>query len=360
MASRLRCVNTGRQICNESISQDAENYSGCMLWLNFMGEMTVRVPSQWVDEYTIPAPFHHDRLTISDTGNTVKWFVMRPSFITGEMQDPEWTTHPDYIALLGQDDDAAWDGYIVRISDKEFFKFSEDGLNGTSTPHLWLPTGYTGAAAPESLEYDANGLVTKASIAAYFGTDTVKVAFSYKVGGWLTLRYIDYSAADPQVVELSRPEGKDDWHCESGLISPDGNWIVFNCYTGTSTYSAYVQELTPGSRPVLIAEPGADPHWWRDPADGSLFVVYSTTGGVISEGLEGFIGDDGSIDASLGSTLIRRADLTSGGGGGGPGSWYYFKDPPVNLVDLPFKGGLSPDGRFLCTGYNYAYLFVLP
>jgi hypothetical protein len=29
---------------------------------------------------------------------------------------------------------------------------------------------------------------------------------------------------------------------------------------------------------------------------------------------------------------------------------------PDTLARLPFKGGLSRDGKFLCTAYKYAYL----
>ena len=34
-------VNSGRQICNPSVSQDSKNYPASMLWLNFSGNLTV-------------------------------------------------------------------------------------------------------------------------------------------------------------------------------------------------------------------------------------------------------------------------------------------------------------------------------
>lgn len=352
--SRLRPVNTGIQICNESISQDPVNFPGCMLWLNFNGNLAVNVPAKWLSDYTVRDVAMHDRLTITDTSNTVKWFVKKPAEIQGELQDPEWAAHPDYIATMGKDNQRNFDFFVVRISDKSWLKVNEDGLDGTSTPHLWLPRSHSATGTlPSNPTFDSKtGLIDKASLVEYFGTDTVKIMYSKRIGSYLQVHYADYSADVPVLTALKKPVGKEDWECESALFSPDGKWVSFNAFSGND-YAAYIQELSPTSEPILVAEPGSDPRWYQDPADGSFYIVYSTLGGLITEELI----EGGNDDGSLGSTMIRKADLPAVGES--VPAWYVFKNPPVKLLDLPFKGGLSPDGKFLCTGYRYAYLYVL-
>ena len=95
-------INGGisHQICNPSISQDTDRFPASMLWLNFGGDLGVKSSDS---EYTVVRDkvTQHDRLTISDTSNRVLWFLMRDT-ANGDcqFQDPEWSTHPNYIAAL--------------------------------------------------------------------------------------------------------------------------------------------------------------------------------------------------------------------------------------------------------------------
>ncbi|MCP4923496.1 MAG: hypothetical protein GY915_05635, partial [bacterium] len=63
-------------------------------------------------------------------------------------------------------------------------------------------------------------------------------------------------------------------------------------------------------------------------------------------------------EAGLGRTLKRKINL---GDAMGPQHQYFSwgEDTEV-LLNLPFKGGLSPNGYFLATGYSNAYLAKLP
>lgn len=355
---QLYSVNTGRQICNPSASQDTQNFRGCMLFLNLEGALNINIPQEWASQYPATAPNAHDRLTIIDSSNTVRWFLMKPAFVPqAELQNPEWSRHPDYAAFLG-DNDVNSDAYIVRISDKEVLRINNGMSQANSTPHVWLPDHFQGPsglvhnATPTlfsipATSYDStSGMVDKETIRAFFGTDSVHYVFSKDLRGiGLTIYYIDYSQSSPQLVQIPRPQGKDGFDCESPLISPDGNWIVYNCKNGSLSCEAYLQQLNGSSQPLLLHNGmAAEPHWWQNAGTGDLFVLYSTQVGPIESLL-----DQSAANGSLGSTLIRRVH-------GGPG-WLMLYEQESALAPLPFQGGLTRDGCFLVTGYIYGYIF---
>jgi hypothetical protein len=358
--SHLFSVNPGRQICNPSASQDTVNFKGCMLFLNLEGALKLNVPQKWKSEYPLEATIAHDRLTIVDSSNTVRWFMMKPSFIPqSELQDPEWSTHPDYIAFLGDNDNNS-DGYIVRISDKNVLKMNNGLLQANSTPHVWLPDRFQSTVnvnldaapvlftTPVSAWDSTSGMVDKETIRAYFGTDSVKFVYSKNKGSQgLTIYYLDFHEQHPRIREVPRPRGKDGNDCESPLISPNGNWIVYNCKNGSLACEAYLQCLSDSSEPVpLHSGMAAEPHWWLSNA-GSLFVLYSTKVGPLSGLLEKV-----PSDGSYGETLIRRVAI-------GP-QWLSLYDPESRLAPLPFQGGLTRDGKYLVTGYIYGYILGYP
>jgi len=357
----LFSVNNDQQICNPNASQDTLNFKGCMLFLNLEGALNLKVPQEWESAYSLFADNPHDRLTIVDTTDTVRWFLMKPDFIPQtEMQKPRWSRHPDYISFLGDNDNNS-DGYVVRISDKSVLKINNGMLQANSTTHLWLPDHFKGPsnlvhnAVPElfSPAYETwdsmSGLVDKATVLAFFNTDSVKLVFSKsKASLGLTIYYIDYSQQNPAVTQLPRPQGMDGYDCESAQISPDGNWIVYNCRQGSLTCEVYLQNLSPGSGPVLMHEGmAAEPHWWLNEKTGDLFVEYSTKPGPLEDHL-----DQEAADGSHGQTLIRRIAT-------GP-QWLSLHDAESVLAPLPFQGGLCRDGSYLVTGYIYGYILGFP
>jgi hypothetical protein len=359
----LWSLNPNNQTCNPSITQNQTYFPACMLWLSLQGELSVKVKPEWATKYTLFAPTMHERLTIADTTDSVRWFLKKPNFVAGQqMQDPEWSTHPDYIAFLGENS-TGWDGFIVRISDKKAFKFNDQKLVEVSSPHLWLPSSVPvgvpgdGGADPTEVasSHDATtGMADTASVMAYFGTDSVKIAFSKNLGSGLTVHYVDYSEGSPVVHVLNRPAGKSGWNCESPMFSPDGDWIVFNCRKGNDSCDAYLQKVDPASTPILITRGAAEPHWLKSPADGSLYISYCTILGPLEQKAEDYLVKG---TAPFAYTKLQR--VTPPASSGDIPSYLVFPGDPKTLANFPFQGGISRDGRYICTGYKYAYVYAL-
>lgn len=350
------------QICNPSISQDTVNFRGCMLWLNFSGELPVKTTPSTAG-YQTKGAAQHDRLTVIDTSNTVQWYMMKTSIDSSDdpdiqLQDPEWSAHPEYIATLFGSTlfTDKWNFYAVHPLTNSFIKLCSEKLNETSTPHLWVESTAQHGQLSKSATYDSYGLIDTGSVHQFFGTLNVKIVYSKKENGVLTLYYADYSKGAPTPLRLQRPgaDTRKAWNFESALISPDGKWVTYNGYEMSTYYESYIQELKPGSKALLLSEGASDPHWWQNPVTNQLFVLCSEIDG------------DNRVFADLakpsylqsgdaGKTFIRAVSLTSGL----PSILTATVGAPSLLVNLPLKGGLSPDGRFLCTGYNYAYLVRL-
>lgn len=350
-------VNVKKQTCNPSISQDQINYPACMIWLGFDGDLEVNIPNSIVG-YTTKNVLQHDRITISDTSNNVRWFILNTELGLGEksqIQDPEWSAHPDYIACLGEDEKSNWDGYAIRISDKACLKLCEDKMIGVSTPHIWLPDSITSTGVVSVPEYNlATGFIIKSQIQQFFGTTNVKIVYSVRTSG-LSVYYVDYNDINPKPVALVKPKGKEIWDCESPLISPEGNWVVYNCAADLFTNSSYIQRLKPDIAPVIVTENGYEPHWWVNPK-GDYYIIYNSV--VNGKVVQSVLSDPNvQQSGSAGKTIKQKL---MGSAGNVPVHMGLCKDGEYDLiVDLPFKGGMSPDGNFLCTGYIYTYLMQL-
>jgi len=360
-------INTGKQICNPAISGDTVHFPGSMLWLGFSGDLVVK---------DAPAGFsttgvrQHDRLTISRKDNSVAWFLPMDSVpaVTCEFQDPDWSAHADWIVSMGanaeqgdcENNSYIYSGWVIRPFDNARFRFDREHLDFISTPHAWFAPdmpGPTSGRIVDSTAYDVNGLATAASVQEYFGTNQVKFSWSKEENGY-TIHYIDYSEALPVDRALQKPAGREKWKAESGMISPDGHWIAYNLYERLDEYASYVQELKLGSQPVLIAEGAMDPRWWVNPADPSrLSLVYMVLPVATS-----YITKENLQDASLltsgaaGATWMQEVRLSAGL----PLALAVeFVGSARKLVNLPFRAGLSPDGRYLATGTNDGYMMEL-
>jgi hypothetical protein len=352
-------VNTGIQTCNPSISQSTV-YPACMLWLGF-NTVSVKVPDSMTGYESSVA--QHDRLTVVDTSNTVRWYIMRQEIDTrGEMQCPEWSTHPDYLACLLGTLTQPYSGYAIRFSDKRFLKICDKRLEEFSTPHFWLPDSIAVTGTIAAPTYYTNGFIKKEQVQQFFGTNKFKFVYTLpaKTG---TLYSLDYSGdQDPSPVPLAKPEGKESWSCASPLISPDGNWVTYHCFINSSKgnmYSSYIQRLKPDSKAILIAEEASDPHWWVDPFTHEYYIIYSMT---LGDYFTEYDFSDPLVEAnSLAGTTKKQ--LLKGSWMDGPehmgGLTVDKESAPYTLIRLPFKGGLSRDGYFLSTAYEYAYLMRL-
>jgi hypothetical protein len=344
-------VNTNQQVCNPSITQSAA-FPACMLWLGF-DQLSVRVPDS-LTGYSLSRVQEHDRLTVSDTSNTVRWFMMVGDLsASGELQCPEWSTHPDYIACLVGIPAQSYSGFAVRISDKGALKICNSKLEEFSTPHFWVPDSAISHALAADPTFDASGFIKREYVQQFFGTTQFKYVYTLPETQGGALYFIDYSTpGEASPVQLQKPAGKESWQCASPLISRDGNWIAFHCFQNAVQgygYASYIQKLQAGSVPVFIADRASDPHWWVDQADAYNIVYsvtkeeYFTTGDFTDSTLQN--------GAGVGATVMQRLSGSDAGTLSVDAS-----AKPDTLVRLPFKGGRSRDGNFLCTAYKYAYI----
>ncbi len=354
-------INNGPQICNPSISPNP-HYSGCMLWLNYDGLINVRVPDSLPGYNTGPAGVRmHDRLTVTDTSNTVRWYAMNTDLGLDpdkQLQDPEWSTHPDYITYLSQKTFSKWAAGVVRVSDHGYINLTEGILEEISTPHVWIDPAGSNPKPVDSPAYDENGFIDRKSVEAFFGTSKVKLVYSKLVNGSYTLFFIDYSDSKPRPVMLPKPSGAGDFALESPMISPDGNWIVYNAAyrINGSNYASYAQQLRAGSTPYPVSENAAAPHWWVHPNRDLTYVVYAQIEGNYGVGAK--YTPDLERTGAAGSTYKQQV-MISGSDNLAHHASFALIGEAQRLVALPFKGGLSPDSRFLCTGYDNGYIMYL-
>ena len=349
---KIFSVNGGKQTCNPSASQDTVNYPASMLWLNFSGTLNVNAADS---NFTVKKVLQHDRLTVSDTANNVKWYLMRDTS-AGEcqFQDPEWSTHPNFIvALRGYDVDGSsacenldYGIFAVRMSDKKKFWFKKTGIPEEATPHL-----YVGEPDSESKKEEDDS-----TIKGFFGTDSVMLTY---VDENQNIQVVDYrsDSSKPKTYKLKKPSNRKNWKIDSPLISPLYAWyVVYNMYENSTTWESYLQYIDEKSEPFkiertkdMMSEP-AQPHWYY--SGSSFYVVWS--------------------EFPAGSQMLNKNDLTKSSVQGGsvgrtvkrslyidPDTVMWYSDN-VEIAPVPMTGGMTPDGKFLATGTNPAYLLKLP
>lgn len=176
----------------------------------------------------------------------------------------------------------------------------------------------------------------KDTIASFFNTTNVKIAYALNVeNGHRTVYFIDFNTPTPAPVKLIKPAGMENIDADSPLISPDGTFVAYSLITGT-IHGAYIQKLDATALPVLVASNGTEPHWWKDSA-GQVYVIYS------DEYLVNNIGTDVGHH-----TFRQKVSLSSNGS---------LQGTADTLAPYSMNGGLSKDGRYLCTGYKYAAFY---
>lgn len=350
-------TNTGKQICNPSVSQDTVNYPGSMLWLNFGGKLLVNTDDS---DYTTSMVVQHDRLTVTDTSNTVQWYMMRDTS-AGEcqFQDPEWSTHANFIVALRAYDingrkaceELDYGIFAVRMSDKKRFWFYEKDMSEFSTPHLWVdPSAKLNSAAADS------------TIEGFFGTKNVRLVY---VNTKNEIVFVDFGAADGNVKKakdnakiLKKPSGISSWLVDSPLISPDGKFIVFNAINSNTSWNSYIQPLGDDlNAKIMEQEKGrmsspVQPHWYK--SGDKTYVVWTEFPAGSQFVSRSDLTNASVQDGSAGRTAMRQVELTS------DEDVFKWVGSIVELAPIPMIGGRSPDGRFLATGTNLGFILELP
>ena len=349
-------VNTMQQICNPSVTQDTVNFPASMLWLNFGSDLIVTRPDS---EYTVSKTVveQHDRLTISDTAGKVLWYMMRDT-AAGEcqFQDPEWSTHPDYaVALRGYDVDGKkscmnldFGMFAVRFSDSKKFWFFDKDLPEDASPHLWVKPGATVAE-------DADD----STVEGFFGTDEVRLVY---VDDGNKIVFADFANGGlKKAKKLKKPAGESNLMVDAPMISPDGNFVVYNVVENSRAWEAYIQELSATSVPVKIerrqgatSDP-AQPHWFE--YNGRLFIVWTEFPSGEPMLSRNDLREESAQDGSVGRTVMREIRLNAGAPADLAFEWV---GDVREIASVPMIGGRSPDGKFLATGTNYGFLLELP
>jgi hypothetical protein len=166
-----------------------------------------------------------------------------------------------------------------------------------------------------------------------------KLAFTRKADQ--SIYVVDFSQVEttdttviPKIFRL-----KTDGMPDSPLLSPDGTLVTFFIRISASQQKAYIWKIDDGSVPIEIASQGTDPHFWQD-STGRLFVVYSDKFQVNKNELAAITGF---------ATYLQEIDTESG----------RLVGTRKVLLDKPFNGGMSKNGKYLCTGYSDGAMYDL-
>lgn len=356
-------LNGFLQVCNPSVTQDTVNYPASMLWLNFGGKLTVNTDDS---AYNTTKVIQHDRLTVTDTSNTVLWYVKADSALGDcQFQDPEWSTHGAFVVTLraymvnekcGRDLD--YGIVAIRMSDKKRFTFYSDSISEQATPHLWVdPSAKIDTTADAS------------TIEGFFGTNNVRLTYVDEKEG---IKFVDFSGvksekdlkkalANPKKMKMPADIGSG--YIESPLLSPDGNFVVYNVVEKTKTgWNSYVQQVSENSSPVLMEKQSgmmsmpAQPHWFA--YEGRTFVLWAEfPSGEMMTGQQDDLSEVSMHDGSGGRTAMREVSLMADAPADLAVEWI---GDTREVAPVPMIGGRSSDGRFLATGDSKAFLLKLP
>jgi hypothetical protein len=151
-----------------------------------------------------------------------------------------------------------------------------------------------------------------------------------------TIYYVHLSDPDATPVKLKKPAGREGWNAWSPMPSPDGKLVTYHLSSPQGKVAAYIQRLDSLALPLLIAEPGDDPHFYKDKV-GKLFVTYTDTTDLLHN----------LKSITKRATYMKQVDTASG----------QVIDSIGKIANNPFYGGISRDGRYICTAYADAYIY---
>lgn len=242
------------------------------------------------------------------------------------------------------DDDKDYGIVAIRPSDKASFFLIDSGMEEIANPHLWVGGLQASVDSTDSLQL-------------FFGTDQVKLVYVTAAG---KIAFIDY-AISAKANTLVLPDSTKGNLLDSPLISPDGNWIVYDVLDGSYSWKSYIQELSTTAEPVEISKTSdmisnpVFPHWWE--FGNRLFVVWTEFASGLSYLNKSDLTNSSTWDYSVGRTAMREVELTAGAPQDVAVEW---TSDVREIAPIPFIGGRSPDGHFLATGTNNGYLLNLP
>ena len=104
----------------------------------------------------------------------------------------------------------------------------------------------------------------------------------------------------------------------------------------------------------MMSDP-AQPHWFE--FKGRLFVLWAEFPSGSQMLNKADLANESVQDGSAGRTVMRELRLTPDAPSDLAFEWI---DAAREIAPIPMTGGRSPDGKFLATGTNPAFLLKLP
>lgn len=192
-------------------------------------------------------------------------------------------------------------------------------------------------------EFEVDVVATRAEVQAFLqktnGSPSAKLVYvNRRILSDNELHYIDFTEeAETSVIHKISAAPSD---VQLPVLSSDGNWVVYA--TGTSpeaggndggNESVYICKLDEAATPVLVANTAHEPRFmWQMKNATTLTVIYPTTS----------VNEQWTV---AGQTMQVDIDVASGTPQVGT---------PSVLYDVPFTGGASWDGDYLCGGGTHA------
>ena len=176
-------------------------------------------------------------------------------------------------------------------------------------------------------------LFSSADIQSFIGTKNVKIAFT--LGGNRDIYYVDFTDSVPAAIKLKNSALNGIMKGDSPIISPNGSFVTYYITDGSHPKGAYLQKLDKDAAPVLIDANGTEPHWWHD-SSGQNYIVYSNA--IVTS----------ALTTGAGQTYRVKVSLTDNGS---------ISGTKEQLAPYPMNGGLSKNGRYLCTAYQVAAFY---
>ncbi len=187
----------------------------------------------------------------------------------------------------------------------------------------------------------ANAFVSKDSLTSFVGTSNVKLAYTKTIpGGTQVLYFVNFSDSIIAPKLLKRPADKQDWGAWCPIISPNGDLVTYYLIDPSNSKhaAAYCQKLDTTAEPNLIDDPASDPHFFKDNLN-NVFITYSDT----TDKLD-------ADNTTLKTRHTYKVQINSTAG-------QILSGTKTAIATFPFYGGLSYDGKYVCTGYANAYIY---
>jgi hypothetical protein len=236
------------------------------------------------------------------------------------------------LALWSCTDQGTGPGVVPQVACENPAVLRMSGVSGTRHKH---PVELKGAAAViEGVQWASADKVQE-----FFGGKDVKLVCTR--GSEMFL--VHYHQGDSTVTRISHGDeglAGTPGLIISPLISPDGNWVVFN--GSTRGKPTFVQRLASGDASVwrtpvdTRARVLSDPHWHVD--GGKTYVYFATLNAVVN-----YYGPCGQIQGNT-----YRVEMTGD---------TTFGEFEVTGIPGAYRGGISKDGNFAGTSYASSAIY---